>query len=158
MTAQRRTRTLFHPFRAARSDGERLRALLAEQQAVAGEREVEDVLRAALEHALAFSGLAVGIGLVQTAGGDRVLVRSVVGNTAAGGVDRPTIGTVLRAPLLTLYEQATSERRPTQHPVPRGEGMIAAGARAGHPTSYLVVPLISARERVLGALLLSAGE
>ena len=158
MTAQRRSRTLFQPFRAARNDAERLRALLAAQHAVASEREVEDVLSTALEHMLAFSGLGVGIGLVQTPAGDRVLVRSVVGSPAAGGLDRPTVGTVLRAPLLALYEQATVERRPVQHPVPRGEGMIASAARAGHPTSYLVVPLISARERVLGALLLASGE
>ena len=158
MTAQRRGRTLFQPFRNARSDGERLRALLAAQQAVAGEREVEDVLRVALDHMLAFSSLAVGIGLVQTPAGDRVLVRSVVGNPSAGGLDRPTVGTVLRAPLLALYEGAAAERRPLQHPVPRGEGMIAGAARAGHPTSYLVVPLISARERVLGALLLASAE
>ncbi|HET7770985.1 MAG TPA: GAF domain-containing sensor histidine kinase [Chloroflexota bacterium] len=158
MSTQRRGRPLFQPFRAARSDAERLRALLAAQQAVAGEREVEDVLRVALEHALAFTGLAVGIGLVQTPAGDRVLVRSVVGSPPAGGLDRPTVGTVLRAPLLPLYEQAAADRRPLQHPVPRGEGMIATAARAGHPTSYLVLPLISARDRVLGALLLASGE
>ena len=158
MTAQRRSRTLFQPFRAARNDAERLRALLAAQQAVAAEREVEDVIGTALEHALSFSGLAVGIGLVQTPSGDRVLVRSVVGNPAAGGLDRPTVGTVLRAPLLALYEQATVERRAVQHPVPRAGGMIASAARGGHPTSYLVVPLISARERVLGALLLASAE
>jgi signal transduction histidine kinase len=156
VTTQRRSRTLFHPFRAARSDAERLRALLTAQQAVAAEREVEDVLSTALEHALAFTGLAVGIGLVQTPSGDRVLVRSVVGSAAAGGLDRLTVGTVLRAPLLALYEHATVERRPTQHPVPRGEG--TPNTRAGHPTSYLVVPLISARERVLGALLLASGD
>src|SRR5688572_26405775 len=158
VSTQRRGRTLFQPFRAARSDAERLRALLAAQQAVSGEREVEDVLRVALEHALAFTGLAVGIGLVQTPAGDRVLVRSVVGSPSAGGLDRPTVGTVLRAPLLPLYERAAADRRPLQHPVPRGEGMIATAARAGHPTSYLVLPLISARDRVLGALLLASGE
>jgi signal transduction histidine kinase len=91
---------------------------------------------------------------VQTPSGDRVVVRSVAGNVASGGVDRPTVGTVLRAPLLGLYEQAAAERRPIQHPVPRGES--APAQRAGHPTSYLVVPLISARQRVLGALLLTS--
>ncbi|HEU5316297.1 MAG TPA: GAF domain-containing protein, partial [Chloroflexota bacterium] len=156
MTTQRRSRTLFHPFRAARSDAERLRALLSAQQAIGSEREVEDALRVALEHTLAFSGLQLGMGVVQTPSGDRVVVRSVAGNPAGGGIDRPALGTVLRAPLLGLYEQAASERRPVQHPVPRGDTPPAP--RGGQPNAYLVVPLVSARQRILGALLLTAAD
>jgi signal transduction histidine kinase len=157
VTTQRRSRTLFHPFRAARSDVERLRALLAAQQAVGAEREVEDVLRVALEHALAFSGLQLGLGLIQTPSGDRVVVRSVAG-AGTGGIDRPALGTVLRPPLLGLFEQAASERRPVQHPVSRADGASAPASRAGYPASYLVIPLISARQRVLGALFLTAAD
>jgi len=100
--------------------------------------------------------LAVGAGLFQTANGDRVLVRSVAGNVAAGGIDRLTAGTVVRGPLLGLYEQATGERRPLQHPVPRGDSALSP--RAGIPNAHLVLPLFSARQRVLGALVLASAE
>ena len=165
MTTQRRSRTLFHPFRTARSDAERLHALLAAQQAVGAERDVEDVLRAALEHALGFAGLQLGLGLIQTPSGDRVIVRAVAGAAGApgvagtaGGIDRPALGTVLRPPLLGLFEQAAAERRPLQHPVSRADAAGGPAARAGHPASYVVLPLISARQRVLGALFLTGAE
>ena len=72
VTTQRRSAPC-SPVPAARSDAERLRALLTAQQAVAAEREVEDVLstRSSMRSP---SRLAVGIGLVQTPSGDRVLV------------------------------------------------------------------------------------
>jgi signal transduction histidine kinase len=155
MSATRRGRTLFHPFRAARGDAERLRALLAAQTALAGEHELEDLLRTALEHALAFTGLAAGLGLVQTASGDRVVVRAVAGDAQAGGVDRLAVGSVARSPLLTLYEQGTVERRVLQHPVPHGDAPPRAG---GSPAAYLLLPLTTARRRPLGALFLAAAE
>jgi signal transduction histidine kinase len=154
--APRRGRTLFHPFRAARGDAERLRVLLGVQLALAGEHDLEDLLRIALEHALAFTGLQVAAGLVQTPSGDRVLVRSVVGDAVEGGLDRPTTGTVVRAPLLPLYEQAIAERRPLQHPVPRGEA--PPPPRGGQPAAYIVLPLFTARQRSLGALFLGSAR
>jgi len=104
VTTQRRGRTLFHPFRAARGDTERLQVILGAQQAISQERELEGLLRVAIEHGLNFTRLAVGAGLIQTANGDRVVVRSVAGNVAAGDIDRLTPGTVVRGPLLGLYE------------------------------------------------------
>lgn len=153
VTAQRRGRTLFNPFRTARGDAERLHALLAAQAAVAQERELEGVLRVALEHVLAFSGLSFGAGVVQAPAGDRVLVRSVSGTTTSGGIDRLAPGMVLRQPLLGLYEQATAERRVVQHPAPRGDAPPTA--QGGMPASYLVLPLLSGRQRALGALIVT---
>lgn len=149
----RRGRTLLHdPFRAPRGDADRLRALRAAQAAAVAEQEVEGVLTVALEHAMSFAGLPAGAASVITPNGDRVLVRAVVGNTAAGGLERLAPGTVLRGPLAILCQQAMDERRPQQHPVPRNDQ--PPPPPPGHPASYTIVPLIGSRQRVLGSLAL----
>lgn len=149
----RRGRTLLHPFLPPRSAPERLQALMQAQRAIAGEREVDGVLSVALMHALAFSGLQAGAGLVQTPNGERVVVRSVVGNAAAAG--RLSYGTVLRGPLLALYEEAVAEGRPVQRAAARGNPV--PDVLPGRPSTYLVLPLTTGRQRVLGALLLFSG-
>jgi signal transduction histidine kinase len=148
-----RRRTLLHPFRGPRSDADRLQFLLAAQKAVAMERELDDVLTRALEHALVFTGLQIGAGLVQSANGERVMVRCVVGNPAQSGLDRLAAGTVARGPVKALYDTAVAGPWPLQQPVPLGE-LAAAGT--GWPAAYLVIPLITVRQQVLGALLLSS--
>ncbi len=145
----RRGRTLLHPFLPPRTAPERLQVLMQAQRAIAGEREVDGVLTVALMHALAFSGLQAGAGLVQMPNGERVVVRSLVGNASSAG--RLSYGTVLRGPLLALYEEAIAEGRPVQRAA-RGEP--APDLVPGRLPTYLVLPLATGRQRVLGALLL----
>ncbi|HEV2126258.1 MAG TPA: GAF domain-containing protein, partial [Chloroflexota bacterium] len=160
MSGARRSRSLLHPFRGARGEAERLHLLLSAQQATSQSREVEDVLGRALEHALRFTGHQAGAGLLQTPGGERVLVRCVAGDIGRSGVDRLAQGTVARGAVRSLYDLAITERRPLQQLVPRtppgSEQSAASRGAPAHPSAYLILPLITPRQQVLGALFLSS--